>query len=1009
MCSVQGCEKENHAKVVTRCWTHRAKKWEVEAVVEVVEEVVEEEVKVVEDDVHRLTKDMDLSAEPLIIRKMHEYLYKEHDLSIGAKHTFFDGYDSLSHNVKAYLSTKVSEEMMKQSGETEELLIDDSVAPIAPSMVEKVVEAVIEKKQSAPSTLEEVDAWVKSESRKILMACHDIDEDDDMILSAKGNKYMKEMLAASDRLRAQINNLSKPVSSLSDTNIAEVEKKMSPNSAATTELPMIATQDSPLYTNKETYFKSRGYILGNVNLTFLEGGKKKVAGCCKWKDLNRSEVITGSNFLIRTGIKSFITVFDVDIKTDCNGADNLMEAGIDFDEYVDDCIKIKTQSGGYHYIFKYDQRFKTGANCFGIRGFDIRNDEGVIFAGERYDIVSVGSNYENPTCLDEIYDTLLENEEKPEVKPEVVKEVKQKEVKPKAEESEAAETGISEKYYELLNELSDEWFNDFDKWVKPIYALKNAEDLDNDVALETAIKLLNDRSKAPNEKETQRVFEMDNSKKRFNIGSIINILKKENLQGWKKWNDKWNKRKNDEKKKSVLDLLKEKLLVAVADKYKREYLSGVIYERQLTYYYTRKFEDTNMFLNHIFAAESLWYESASEKHRKELISFIKNVSHPQFEFIQLNYDYIGFENGVYDLSTASFIKTEDVKDNIQVRKLINTKFDLNIEAPLLDKYLSYQFDEETIEFIYFMIGRLMTKLTDKFDFMVLLFGEGGSGKSLLMNLVKHTFGGGQIGIFGNSHQEKFGLHEYACKQILCCDDMPSNIAKTLPKSDFLSMGTRGQVSCPVKGKGSIEVPDWNIPTIMNSNRLPNYSDESGEVVRRFMIINFEKIIAKEDCNTELEDQLKEREFGVFLHRCRSKYLEFCKKYKGKNVDTFCPPLFVENRNLLRGATNNTYQFITEKYEYTKDNVMTMPELNRAFKQYVMARFDMKKTPKENINLNNILMADKRYVHSKKQFCKHCAQEHKKGCCAKYNRIERTTKETITNIGFGSMMNLSEDE
>jgi hypothetical protein len=30
---------------------------------------------------------------------------------------------------------------------------------------------------------------------------------------------------------------------------------------------------------------------------------------------------------------------------------------------------------------------------------------------------------------------------------------------------------VNEKYYSLLNLLPNEWFNDFDKWVKPIYAL----------------------------------------------------------------------------------------------------------------------------------------------------------------------------------------------------------------------------------------------------------------------------------------------------------------------------------------------------------------------------------------------------------------------------------------------------------------------------------------------------------------------------------------------------------
>ena len=168
------------------------------------------------------------------------------------------------------------------------------------------------------------------------------------------------------------------------------------------------------------------------------------------------------------------------------------------------------------------------------------------------------------------------------------------------------------------------------------------------------------------------------------------------------------------------------MLEIVDERFKREYQTGVIYERQLSYYYTRKYEDTNAFLNHIFTEESLWYDSASEKHRKELISFIQNVVHPEFEFIQLNFNYIGFSNGVYDLSTATFISTNDIVDNIQVRKFIDQPFEVK-NTPNLDSYLSYQFDAETIEFLYFMIGRLMTRLNDKFDFMVLLHGQGGSG------------------------------------------------------------------------------------------------------------------------------------------------------------------------------------------------------------------------------------------------------------------------------------------
>ncbi|GMF37608.1 unnamed protein product [Phytophthora lilii] len=362
----------------------------------------------------------------------------------------------------------------------------------------------------------------------------------------------------------------------------------------------------------------------------------------------------------------------------------------------------------------------------------------------------------------------------------------------------------------------------------------------------------------------------------------------------------------------------------------------------------------------------------SQDHQ-QLLYFIKNIINPDFEFIKLDYNYIGFKNGIYDLSNATFILTADIVENVQVRTYIDSEFEIdNDHAPLLDQYLRFQFDDETIEFIYFMIGRSMTKLTDKFDFMVFLFGEGGS--------------------------EHFGLSEYAKKQILCCDDM-NNLAKTLPKANFLSMGTRGSVQCPVKGKGSIPVHDWDIPTIINSNKLPNYKDEAGEVIRRLMVANFEKIVPEESKNTNLENEIKDQEFGVFLHRCRSTYLKFCSKYKNKGVETFCPVSFIENRNLLRMATNNTYQFIFDKCKYEEGSSISVPQLNKAMKAYIKEKYEMNKTPKDTINISNIMLVDNRYVENKLNICKSCRNQHKKGCCDKYDRLNRSKIHVIQNITF----------
>ncbi|DAZ93660.1 TPA: hypothetical protein N0F65_012868 [Lagenidium giganteum] len=444
----------------------------------------------------------------------------------------------------------------------------------------------------------------------------------------------------------------------------------------------------------------------------------------------------------------------------------------------------------------------------------------------------------------------------------------------------------------------------------------------------------------------------------------------------------------DGQKKSQLDLLKEEIFDIVSDKYKREFGTGVIYEKQLDYYYTRKYDDPKVFINEIFYNNKC-YHSCTKKTFEDLLYFIKNMAHPDFEFIKLDYDYIGFKNGVYELSTAKYIPTEALSKNIQVRKYIDQEFEIR-ETPYLDGYLRYQFEEDDIDFIYFMIGRLLTKLTDRFDFMVMLYGEGGSGKSLLMKLVKFAFVDSQVGILSDTFQDKFGLFEFVPKQMVSCDDMPYNMAKTLPRSDFLSMMT-------LKGKGSIEVQDWDIPSLWNSNHFPNYTDKTCEIVRRVMTINFEKTVSKADKNTNLESDIIDNEYATFLHRCRSKYFEYCDKYSGKDIEMFCPQIFIENRDILRGDINNSYQFAKEQLTYAENEIFSKSDLTKAYKAYIKERFGPKQAAKETLNAHNVELADERFKYVEENICRSCRKQHIAGCCPDYERTNKSKRRYFKNI------------
>ncbi|GMF37975.1 unnamed protein product [Phytophthora lilii] len=121
--------------------------------------------------------------------------------------------------------------------------------------------------------------------------------------------------------------------------------------------------------------------------------------------LSKCEAIGKSkNWGKQTGKRSGITVIDVDIKNNKNGMDSLVDVVIDLDDYQ--TYKVRTCSGGYHYYFKYDERFKTSANV--LPGVNVRNDNGCVFARERYEVVN---DVEPVDIPEELYEALYQCKE----------------------------------------------------------------------------------------------------------------------------------------------------------------------------------------------------------------------------------------------------------------------------------------------------------------------------------------------------------------------------------------------------------------------------------------------------------------------------------------------------------------------------------------------------------------------------------------------------------------------
>lgn len=461
---------------------------------------------------------------------------------------------------------------------------------------------------------------------------------------------------------------------------------------------------------------------------------------------------------------------------------------------------------------------------------------------------------------------------------------------------------------------------------------------------------------------------------------------------------------NQDKKLPVHVALKKKLLAIVQGTYRRERHTGAIYREETSYYYKQAYASPEAFLNKIFLRDEQ-YTYSTERDRMEVIKFICSVDHPDFPFIEIDANYIGYTNGVFDLQTAKLLTGEDIPEGIQVRKMFDTDFQL-VDTPMLDKLLNSQFSsEKDIEYAYFTMGRTLTVLNDRFDFMLMLHGQSGSGKSVLATLIKKSFDEQQVGILSRSLEEKFGLRNFVGKQLVVCDDMPHNISKHLDRGDFLAMMSRGCISCPEKGKAAVLVHDWNIPTIINSNNLPNYKDVSGEIVRRIQFISFRNVIPEEERDLQLESKILATEHATFLWRCRSTYLRFCEEHAGEDVRTFAPESFLESSREFRMEANTVYNFAISKLDDVPydasikemaDGDISFGEMSSYLRTFVNELFCREKS-REKLDAAEILRAHPQAMFVRAQYCRHCDCLSKKGCCDKYDPKARVIRRYFKGL------------
>jgi len=666
-----------------------------------------------------------------------------------------------------------------------------------------------------------------------------------------------------------------------------------------------------------------------------------------WTSLTESIYSNEVNFAVLTGKINDIIVIDLDKKSDDFVGLSWIEHNLGSLQNINTLIT-KTINNGYHIFFKYTPKLKNSINC-GNKYIDILTNKKCCYQGQGYDIVC---NNQIRSLTDQEINIILH----------LIKSKTIKVVTPKDDNNSVL---IKDKSYEKANKILNLPINT--NWT----IVKN----DNGhKAIPKCLEcLINPCRKHTQHEHSSLFINKDSSviKSCFSCGSIV--MDKLNS---KKINNVFNVILNTQENTVYQELVGLFLMECKNHNYKREKHTGIVYKQIRPYAYIKYMEPMD-FLNSILSDDPTFHSNVNNM--DNLIKYMKQYDHIDCPFLEYNKHYLGFSNGVLNTITCEF--TEIPESNLVVRKYFDKEFTYSMDTPLMDKILDYQFNSDVRDFIYACLGR-MFEIRDNYGFMLYLLGEAGCGKSLIIDILSECFN--NVSSINESYEVKYGLASLYDKDIIVCDDLPKNISNIFPQQTFQSCVTGGKVSTAVKNKDAITM-DWKVPMLWAGNWLPDYLDK-GQISRRLLTANFEKIVNKPD--PSLKKRIIENELPAFIYKCLSFYKKMIEK-NDLDIWNICPEYFLEQKEELRIERNPFYKFLLENSQFKKDNIVTMEEIRENFSNWLGKKI-------YKLDMGTIKQVNSDYDIIKINLCKHCNKQHLKGCCEKYNSKDRTFKNIIRN-------------
>lgn len=277
-------------------------------------------------------------------------------------------------------------------------------------------------------------------------------------------------------------------------------------------------------------------------------------------------------------------------------------------------------------------------------------------------------------------------------------------------------------------------------------------------------------------------------------------------------------------------------------------------------------------------------------------------------------DLLSFSNGVLQLATATFNIYSDMDPECELarrvaRHHIPFPYMGSAETPYLDQILDAQFDKDVAEVLCALIGRALFTVGQLDGWQVMLFmsGVGGTGKSLVLNIIASLFAPEAVGNLAAKREEIFGMANLVDREIVLGSDMPAKMSASLPQEIMQTMTAGDRMEIPRKGQVALQVK-WTAPVILAGNHYPDYVNTGNNVGRRMVTVRFDNVITTPQDN--LLECILQSELPNIVYRCLHAYMVL-RVWVGELGGFWkaMPSIMLEWKSKLSASTNKLAEFL----------------------------------------------------------------------------------------------------